>query len=130
MTWEYSVQLRVSDLDYNGHITAAAYLVYFEESRAQWLAEAWQRADPPYVVVRQELDYLSEARLEDSPLTVIANVIDVRRSSFDITEELVTRTGDRITKSSGTLLAFDLETRRSRPLTDLERAGLGWHDGR
>jgi acyl-CoA thioester hydrolase len=124
MTWTHTLHLRYSDLDYIRHVTAAAYLTHFEEARARWLAQLWQTSLPTYVVVHQELDYLSEVRLEHSPLTISVRAVEVRRSSFDIAEVLTIGTGEVMTRSAATLLTFDPEARRSRPLTEQERAAL------
>jgi acyl-CoA thioester hydrolase len=122
--WDYTLHLRISDLDYLGHITAAAYLVYFEEARAAWLAETWQIRLPAYVVARQELQYVREVLVEDSPLTISIVPVRLGNASFDIEESLVTNSGDCRNRSRATLVNWDPAGRSPRPLSDTQRASL------
>jgi acyl-CoA thioester hydrolase len=124
MGWTRALHLRFADLDYLGHVTAAAYLAQYEEARAAWLCETWDVEFPVYVVARQQLEYLREVRLADSPLTFDIAVARVGTSSFDLEETLATRTGEIKNRSQATLVTWDLETRRPRPLAPGERAAL------
>jgi acyl-CoA thioester hydrolase len=124
MAWTHRLHLRFRDLDYLGHVTAAAYLAHYEEARATWLAETWQMPFPVYVVAVQHLEYLAEVRLHDSPLEFVVAPVRVGTASFDMAEELRTRTGELKNRSRATLVAWDLEARRSRPLTGAERAAI------
>jgi acyl-CoA thioesterase FadM len=118
--WSSEFELRLSDLDGLGHLTASAYLVLFEESRAAWLMQALDVDYPHYAVARQSIQYHHEVRFADGPLKLDLVVTDIRRSSFDVVEHL--HAGGRLCASSeATLVAFDLGERRSRPLTDSER---------
>lgn len=124
MAWSHSLALRFSDLDYLGHVTAAAYLAHYEEARAAWLAHTWQMPFPVYVVAVQHLEYLTEVRLGDSPLQIVITPVRVGTASFDLKERLLTRTGELKNRSSATLVSWDLDKRRSRPMTDAERAAI------
>lgn len=123
-SWTHSLALRPSDIDYLGHVTATAYLAFFEEARVRWLGEAWQMRHPTYVLVRQELDYLGEIRIGDSPLTVTIAVTRLGTASFDVAEELISNSGECKNRSRATLVAWDPDRRRSRPLNQAERAAL------
>jgi acyl-CoA thioesterase FadM len=122
--WSWTARLRFADLDYLGHVTAAAYLVQFEEARARWLADLWRTPRPAYVLVRQEIDYLREVQLEDDPIAITVRPIELRTSSFDIEEELIAAAGDVRARSRATLVNWDVAERRSRPLDDRQRAAL------
>jgi acyl-CoA thioester hydrolase len=122
--WAYSLTLRPTDIDYLGHVTAAAYLAFFEEARVRWLGEAWQMPRPTYVLARQELDYLGEIRADDAPLTVTIAVARLGTSSFDVAEELMIKSGECKNRSRATLVAWDPDRRRSRPLEETERTAL------
>ncbi len=122
--WTHRLTLRPNDIDYLGHVTAAAYLAFFEEARVRWLGEAWRMPRPTYVVVRQELDYLGEIRTDDAPLTVTIAVTRIGTSSFNVAEELMINSGDCKNRSRATLVAWDPDRRRSRALKQTERAAL------
>jgi acyl-CoA thioester hydrolase len=124
MPWERRQHLRFADIDYLGHVTAAAYLLLFEETRAAWMRETFGVALPVYVVARQEIDYLREVLLDDSPLTLTIEPVRVGRSSLDIAETLVTASGEAKARSRGTLVMWHLEERHSRPFTEDESAAL------
>jgi acyl-CoA thioester hydrolase len=124
MGWTHTLHLRFADLDYLGHVTAAAYLAHFEEARAAWLCETWDIELPVYVVARQELEYLREVRLPDGPLTFDISVVRIGTASFDVAETLATRTGEVKNRSAATLVTWDIPTRRPRPLSPAERGAL------
>jgi acyl-CoA thioesterase FadM len=124
MGWAHTLHLRFADLDYLGHVTAAAYLAHFEEARAAWLCETWGIEWPVYVVARQELEYLREVRLADSPLTIEIGVARIGGSSFGVRETLTSCSGELKNRSEATLVTWDLPTRRPRPLTADERTAL------
>jgi acyl-CoA thioester hydrolase len=124
MPWERRHPLRFGDTDQLGHVTASAYLMLFEETRTAWLAEAFGVRLPIYVVARQEIDYLREVLLDDGPVSLTVEVTRIGRSSFDIAETLAAAGGDVRARSRATLVLWDLEARRPRPITDGERAAL------
>jgi acyl-CoA thioester hydrolase len=124
MVWERALQLRYGDLDYLGHVTAAAYLMLFEEARARWMAETLEVRFPVYVVANQRIGYLREVLLEDSPITISVTPVALGASSVEIAETLVTAAGELKARSEATLVMWDAERRGSRPLTGAERAAL------
>jgi acyl-CoA thioester hydrolase len=125
MAWQYTLHLRFTDLDYLGHVTAAAYFAQFDEARARWLADIWQTPRPAYVVVRQEIEYLREVLLENSPVVIAVAAARLGTSSFDIEEELTTSGGVVHARSRATLVHWDADRRRAAPLTEAQRAALG-----
>jgi acyl-CoA thioester hydrolase len=124
LPWNHTLQLRYSDLDYLGHVTAAAHLTHFEEARTAWLAAAWKTAHPAYVVARQELRYLREVLLEDGPLTISVVPVRLGTSSFDVEESLVTASGECKTRSRATLVSWDLLERKATSMSDVQRSAL------
>jgi acyl-CoA thioester hydrolase len=122
--WITSIQLRAADLDYLGHVTAAAYLVFFEEARTRWLAECWGHPDPPYVVARQQIEYLRELLLEEAEITIRIRLARIGCSSLDVVEQLEVRGGEPKARSEARLVVWDTATRSSRPLTSEERLAL------
>lgn len=124
MPWDRGLTLRHYDVDYLGHVTAAAYLTFFEEARVAWLMETWDTRFPAYVVARQELLYEREVLLEDSPLTISVSLVRLGERSFDVEESMLTVAGDLRSRSRATLVAWNREERHSRPVTETERAAM------
>lgn len=125
MAWQRQLHLRFGDLDYLGHVTAAAYLAHFEEVRATWMAETLNVRFPVYVVAHQEIQYLREVLLDDGPVTITVTPVELGTSRVVISEELLSRHGNLHARSRATLVMWDKETRRSRPMTDHERDAFG-----
>jgi len=124
VAWSRQLHLRYGDLDYLGHVTAAAYLAHFEETRSAWIAEILDIRFPIYVVAHQEIEYLREVLLEDSPLTITVAVSKIGRSSMVIAETLLSRDGTLHARSRATLVMWDREIRRPRPMTERERTAF------
>jgi acyl-CoA thioesterase FadM len=124
MNWESVIEVAPGDLDYLGHVTAARYLAYFEEARVEWLRAAFAEREPAYVVVSQRLDYLREVLLRDGPLRAQISLIRVGTASFELDERLLGAASDVRCRSTATLVAFDPDARRARPLSDEERRHL------
>lgn len=118
------VHLRVADLDYLGHLTEAKYVAFLEESRVRWLQWVTREAQPAYAVVRHELLFRSEVRLDDSPIEIESEVVRVGRSSIDVWEHVIVPGRGIATESSATLVMWDRSTRGSRILTQTERERL------
>ncbi|MCC3313717.1 acyl-CoA thioesterase [Nocardia africana] len=135
--WYTSIELRRADFDYLGHVSAAAYLALFEEARVRWLAGGAGHTEPSYVVAVQNIEYLREVRLADSPIRVSIRVEDLSTRRFAITEEMHAVDGELHARSRATLVGWDRAERRSRVLSEDElvliRAafvptGIEWKD--
>ncbi|MBN9747893.1 hypothetical protein DMP23_43570 [Amycolatopsis sp. A1MSW2902] len=124
MTWTTTVHPWSSDFDYLGHLTAAVYPKAFELARVDYLRDRWRTRSPAYVVAAQRMQYLKEILEEDAPLKVALRPIRVGRSSVDLTELLCDAAGTVCNRSDATLVAWDVEMRRSRPFTTAERDAL------
>ncbi len=124
LTWERQIPLRYTDLDLLEHVTAAMYLVMFEEARGAWMAEALEVRFPIYVLAHQQIDYVREVVYEDSPVTISVAPVRLGRSSVSIHERLVAGDGELRAISRATLVMWDLDTRVPRPLLDDERERL------
>jgi acyl-CoA thioester hydrolase len=124
MPWSSRLEIRFADLDYLGHVTAAAYLAFFEEARVAWLVDVWRTRFPAYVVARQEIEFLREVALDDSPVVLAIDLVRLGTSSFDVEESLTVSSGFITTRSKATLVAWDISGRRARALAEGERRGL------
>lgn len=118
------INSRFADLDYLGHVTTTSYLAYYEEARTQWLSEAWSTHLPAYVVARQELVYLKELLLTDSPIEIRLALTRLGNGSLDVEESLVTSAGECKNRSRATLVMWDRDLRKARPFTHTERSRL------
>ncbi|MGW5515632.1 acyl-CoA thioesterase [Nocardia africana] len=124
MTWTTTVHPWAFDFDYLGHLTAAVYPKAFEQARVQYLRDRWQTRSPAYVVAAHRMQYLREILEEQAPVQVVIRPVRVGRSSIDLAELLLDADGTVCNRSEATLVAWDVEARRARPLAPAERRAL------
>ena len=120
------VDLRWRDLDFLGHLNQAVYHELLEEGRGA-LFERLGVMDTGFffVLARVELDHRQEIRRDHGPVSLVQRVEAVGRSSVTISHEIVRNDGAVAAEGRSVLVAWDRDGRRSRPLTDAERAQLG-----
>ena len=119
------IPLRHRDVDELGHVNQAVYHVLLEEVRAAFVHEALpQLPYTGYVLARSELDYRQEIRFEDRYVIGEAHVGALGRSSITIENRLLKPDGTVAVEGRAILVAWDETERRSRRLTDEERAIL------
>jgi acyl-CoA thioester hydrolase len=120
---ETRIRIRWADLDPLGHVNQSLYVTYAEEA-----IDAWFRERLPdfvdYAAVRLELDYRSELRLDDREVVGAVELVRLGGSSIGLRCTLCAPDGRIAAEIASTVVAFDREARRSRPLTDRERAAL------
>jgi len=123
---EKEIEIRWRDLDPYGHVNNAVYLTYLEEVRDEWLDRALGDAGGAwdYVIARVEIDFRRELTQADGRLVARCVLDSLGTSSVRTREELVTGAGELAAEAHAVLVARDPGTRRSRPLTDDERAAL------
>ena len=121
MPWSSRLELCENDVDYLGHITAAAHLKLFEDARSDWLAEVTNDPWPAFVVVRQELDYRRELRLTDGPVTITTEPPRLSRSTVTVHERMASGRDTLHTESLAVLVRWDRERRRSMQFSARER---------
>ncbi|WP_420752961.1 acyl-CoA thioesterase [Rhodococcus sp. O3] len=120
--WRSVFDLRFGDFDYLGHMTATAYLMFFEEARVAWLSTGLRQQEPTYVVAHQEIDFERELLRSDSPVTVEIAVMSAGNSHIDLHERLISAKGLRHATSRASLVMWDREQRRPRPCSEAEKA--------
>jgi acyl-CoA thioester hydrolase len=118
------VVLRWRDLDMLGHLNQSVYHELLEEGRAA-LLEAMVSDTASYVIARVELDHHREVVRTDGTVEVVVRVARVGRSSVEVEHDVVRADGTLAASGRSILVRWDLRERRSRPLTDAERALLG-----
>ncbi len=123
MAQEKLIEIRWRDVDAYLHVNNAVYATYLEEGRDEWLestlgdvGSSWD-----YVLARVAIDFRRELRLEDEAVVVSCSLERVGNSSLTLKEQIRTRGGELAAESEAVLVARDRDSRRSRPLSDLER---------
>jgi acyl-CoA thioester hydrolase len=121
---EKRVEIRWSDLDAFGHVHNAAYLVYLEECRDEWLESALRETESSwdFVIARVAIDYRRELQLKDGTVTIACRLERLGTSSVTTREEI--RTGVELAAEAEAVLVPRGSDSRSRPLSAAERAAL------
>ena len=116
------IQVRRGDVGSDGAVTPGHLFELFQETRILSIAQVMpHRVAGRFVVGRVELELGEPLPWRREPYPVQAHVSAVSRSSFST----VTRIdGGRHGSATATLVGFDLETQKSRPLDDDEREAL------
>lgn len=120
--------LRHRDIDVLGHVNQAVYHELPEEVRGALFRRALP--DLPftgYVLVHVELDYRHEVRISDRHLIGECRVAALGSSRIELEHGLRLDDGTVAVEGRAVLVAWDEQTRRSRPLTDDERTALNAH---
>jgi acyl-CoA thioester hydrolase len=126
MAHEKEIEIRWRDVDGYGHVNNAVFLTYLEEARDEWLERALGADGDAcdYVIARVEVDFRRELRLADDRIVSRCSLHSLGTSSVRTREELVTLDGEVAAEAEAVLVARDRETKRSRPLSEPERAAL------
>lgn len=123
----HRIDIRWRDLDKFGHVNAAVFVTYVEETRDAWFrqvlglapGEVWD-----YVLVRLTLEYRSELRQTDVGVIGTCRVERIGNSSITTREQIHAQDGRLAAETESVLVVWDPEQRASRPLTDAERTAL------
>lgn len=116
-----TLDIRWRDVDALGHVNNAVYLTYLEELLTSWLQPA---IGDDWVNARIELDWRQELRLADKQVIAKGELVRIGNSS--LTARISFERPDGVVAAEGVavVVAWDPETRRSRPLTPNERERL------
>jgi acyl-CoA thioester hydrolase len=120
--------VRWDDIDAFGHVNNAKYLTFAQEARFQW---SWyqfvERNQTPslveMVVARAEVDYIAPIYEGGTFVDVHIWVDSVGTSSFTLNYEISSK-GVLHARIKTVQVAISMETKKSRPITDLEREFL------
>jgi acyl-CoA thioester hydrolase len=118
------ITLRWRDMDELLHLNQSVYHELLEEGRMA-LLEEFLTEDRSFVLARVELDHLREVRRDDGEVVVVVRVARLGRSSLEVEHDLVRVDGEVAATGRSVLVGWNMRERRSRPLTDAERAALG-----
>ena len=127
MKFTHKAFVRWNDLDAFGHVNNAKYLTYAESARIDWGQQQFAEKDDSVLVqmtvARSEVDYLMPITEFESYYDVDLWVESIGNSSFVVGYE-VSKDGLVFTKMKTVQVMIDLESRKSRPITDNERSFL------
>lgn len=122
---ETRLRTRWTDFDALGHVTHAAYPVYLDEARDDFLTQAVGSFDEfSWVIVHVSIDYRREIRHPAAEVAVRTRVANVGRTSVTFAQEVVAPDGEVAAESESVLVAWDTGERGPRAITDAERARL------
>lgn len=121
--------VRWDDIDAFGHVNNAKYLTYIQEARFQWsYFEVKSQGEDPslieMVVARNEIDYLIPIYEGGLFYDVNLWVESIGNSSFVLGYEVAGHDGTIHAKVKSVQVAVSMETKKSRPLTDVEKEFL------
>jgi acyl-CoA thioester hydrolase len=117
--------IRYGDLDPQGHVNNAVFATYFESGRVALFRTpdlGIGVANATFMLVRQEIDFLSELHWPGN-VEIGTALAEFGRSSFTVVQTIFN--GD-VCAAAGraTLVMVDMVTRRARPLTEEAMAKL------
>ena len=122
---ELLIPTRWTDFDALGHLTHAAYPVFLDEARDEYLtATVGSFADWPCVVAHVSIDYHAEVRYPARAVTVRTSVEAVGRTSVTFAQEVLGPDGEPAATGKGVVVAFEPETRAARPISLEDRSRL------
>jgi acyl-CoA thioester hydrolase len=120
--------VRWADLDAFGHVNNASYLVFAQEARflfstKEYEAKMGETKLVEMVVARAEVDYIEPIYDGATYIDVAISVESIGNSSFKLLYEI---TGNGVTFANvrTVQVAVAMDTKKSRPLTEKERAFL------
>jgi acyl-CoA thioester hydrolase len=126
----YECHVRFSDVDVYGHVNNVKYFEYYQEARIAFVLSLSgdgydAQSSMRQVVARIDVDYKRPILFRPEPYVVETWVTRIGTSSYDLSCRIVDAEGDTLySRADVSLVAFDLGTQRSRPLTDEERSRL------
>jgi acyl-CoA thioester hydrolase len=122
---ERSIATRWTDFDTAGHVTDAAYPIFFGNARGAFLTARVGSFDQwPCVLARVEIDYRNEIPYPNDSVLVRTRIDEVGRRSVTFAQELVRADGVVAAVSRSVLVAWNTSERASRDIDDDSRARL------
>jgi len=102
--FEFPVRVYYEDTDAGGIVYNANYLKFMERARTEFLRakgveqDVWLQEGYAFVVSRTEIDFRSAARFNEL-LTVLTQVIEVKRASLRFSQQILAADGRLITQA-------------------------------
>ena len=118
------IPIRFRDLDMLGHVNQSVFHELLEELRGALFTKLLGSLRFPFVIARIELDYLHEVRRDHGFVRGESRVLELGRSKVVTEETLSLPDGTVAARGRTYMVAWDMRERRSRALSDEERATL------
>jgi thioesterase-3 len=121
--------VRSTEIDINGHVNNAKYIEYLEWGREDWYERfgldhaSLLALGAITVTVNLNVNFRRECRQGES-LVVVTRPLRLGRTSFAMTQEIVTETGEPVIDATVTTVTIDPKTRRPRPVPEPLAAAL------
>lgn len=125
--------VRVSDINYGGHVSNAAVLSYFQDARIAYLARVGPYSELKIgdgcglILPEAHVQYRAEMFLGDR-LDIGVRVMEIRNSSFSLAYR-IEREGRVTAEGTTALVSFDYEARRPRRLPAGFRESIAAFEG-
>jgi acyl-CoA thioesterase FadM len=115
-----TLPVRITDLNYGGHLGNDALLSLLHEVRVQFLAVLGEREVDPatqlgFIMADVAIEYKAEAFYGDV-LHIEVGVSDLSKYGFDIVYQVKNQAGREVARAKTGMLTFDYNTRKLRPL--------------
>lgn len=120
-------RVRISDINYGGHVSNAAVLSYFQDGRIGYLQQLGSFSEMDIggcgiILPEASVQYKAEMFL-DEELQIGVRIEELRRSSF-IMGYRIERQGEVTAEGTTALVAFDYQQRKVRRLPDAFRQAV------
>lgn len=124
---DFTIALRWSDQDANGHLNHARIVTLMEEARVRWtrMEEGLAALLLGVVVASLKVDYLAQAEYIPE-MTISLGVERIGTRSFTLRHTGIQR-GTTVFVGTTVIVPLDADRTGSRPLGDAERAELERH---
>jgi len=114
-------QVRISDINYGGHVSNAAVLSYFQDGRIGYLQQLGPFSEMDIggcgiILPEANVQYKAEMFLGEE-LQIGVRIAELRRSSFIMTYR-IERRGEVTAEGTTALVAFDYKQRKVRRLPE------------
>jgi acyl-CoA thioester hydrolase len=122
------VQIRFNDVDILGHLNNTVYFSFFDTGKAYYFEHIlgermnWQKVET--VIANIECAYIAPIYFGEQ-IAVLTRCISMSEKSFRLQQMLVEKsTGEVKSLSETVMVSYDVETRKSKPLSEKYRLAL------
>lgn len=121
-----SLEVRWADSDRLGHVNNTKVVEYMQEARIKFLQSSMSGRGA-VAVRKMDVEFLRPLKDRSSPLEIEIAVLKVGTTSYTLRHTIRDRDGVVCAHGDAVLVGFDVETDKSRPLSDREREVLTRH---
>ncbi|OZF44502.1 acyl-CoA thioesterase [Rhodococcus sp. 14-1411-2a] len=130
-TFTCTLQVRWGDSDRLGHVNNTRFVEYLQEGRVQFLNAVFGGPGMRGAAVVRKLttDFLHPILDDSGPLTIELWITRIGTTSYGVRHVVTDRDGKICADAEALMVAFDLATSSSRPLSEDERKLLAEYLG-